>query len=402
MSRQEHPTWEDELMPYLDGQLGAAEAARIAGHLETCDDCAGSIADSKRLSRQMSGWKVEGSSEKMKEGVLAELRSRSANTQPQTRWSWWTKRRVWAVGLSGAFAGVMIIVLASTREKTDLSLPVESALTISQPSVVPSAPMQQGREQEELFRLEKQSAVTVAEAQRPSPDLLPGPLIMRSARMNIIAKDFEGARSKLESIVLQSQGYLDQLTVKGEAGSGRVLSATLRLPSDRVDAGLNELRKLGKVREESQNSSDVTSQYVDLGARLTNARNTESRFQTILKERTGKLSDVVDVEREISRIREEIERMEAQQKEMKNQVQFASVQIEMTEEYHAQLLPSVPSSATSLWNASVDGYHTAEESLLGLALLILRFGPTLILWSALLLPTGLVLRRIQRAKTFRP
>jgi chromosome segregation ATPase len=225
-------------------------------------------------------------------------------------------------------------------------------------------------------------------------------MIIRSARLTLVARDFEGSRSKLESIVRQSEGYMDQLTVRGETGAGRVLSATLRLPSDRMDTGLSELRKLGKVREESQNSSDVTSQYVDLGARLTNARNTESRFQTILKERTGKLSDVVDVEREISRIREEIERMEAQQKEMNNKVQYASVQIELSEEYHAQLLPSVPSAATSLWNATIDGYHTAVDSLLDLTLLILRYGPALIIWLVLLLPVALFLRRICRVRFF--
>ena len=135
---------------------------------------------------------------------------------------------------------------------------------------------------------------------------------------------------------------------------------------------------------------------MDLRARLTNARNSESRLQTILKERTGKLSDVVDLEREISRVREDIERMEAQEKEISHQVQYASIQIEMSEEYHAQLVPSVPSAGTSLWNASVEGYHTAQDSLLGLALFLLRYGPALLLWAALLLPIALFVRRLRR------
>ena len=105
-------------------------------------------------------------------------------------------------------------------------------------------------------------------------------MVIRSARLTILTKDFDGARARIEAIARQSQGYLDQLTAAGEVGSGRTISATLRLPSDRTESGLAELRKLGKVREESQNSSDVTSQYVDLQARLTNARNTEQRLRS--------------------------------------------------------------------------------------------------------------------------
>ena len=129
-------------------------------------------------------------------------------------------------------------------------------------------------------------------------------MIVRSARLTILTKDFDGSRARIETIARESQGYLDQLTAQGEVGSGRTLSATLRLPSGRTETALVELRKLGKVREESQNSSDVTSQYVDLQARLTNARNTEQRLTDLLRERTGKLPEVVEVEREISRVRE--------------------------------------------------------------------------------------------------
>ena len=54
MSHREHPLWEEELMPYLDGQLDAAKASEIAEHLETCEDCAAAVADAKRLSQQMT------------------------------------------------------------------------------------------------------------------------------------------------------------------------------------------------------------------------------------------------------------------------------------------------------------------------------------------------------------
>jgi hypothetical protein len=99
------------------------------------------------------------------------------------------------------------------------------------------------------------------------------------------------------------------------------------------------------------------------------------------------------VEREIARVREEIERMEAQRKDVFNKTQFATIQVELSEEYRAELQPSAPSAGTQLRNALIDGYHGALNSLLGLALFALRYGPALLLWAIVLVPVALLLRR---------
>jgi hypothetical protein len=222
-------------------------------------------------------------------------------------------------------------------------------------------------------------------------------MIVRSVRLTLITKVFDDARSRIDAIVRQSQGYVEQLTIKGGSGSARTLSATLRLPADRVEAGLTELRRLGQAKEESQNSLDVTSQYVDLAARLTNARNTEQRLLKLLSERTGNLRDVVEAEREVARVREEIERMEAQRKNLSARVQFATVQLELSEEYQAQLEPSLPSGGTRLRNAAIEGYRHAVETALETVLVTLRYGPTVLLLLGLLCPVAFVLWR-RRAK----
>jgi hypothetical protein len=102
--------------------------------------------------------------------------------------------------------------------------------------------------------------------------------------------------TKIDQIVMQSQGYIDRLTVRADTGSARSLTATLRFPAGRTDAGVIELKKLGRLLEETQNSSDITSQYVDLAARLSNARNSEQRLLDLMRNRTGDLKDVVELE----------------------------------------------------------------------------------------------------------
>ena len=78
---------------------------------------------------------------------------------------------------------------------------------------------------------------------------------------------------------------------------------------------------------------------------------------------------------------------------MSNKVRFATVQLHLSEEYRAEIQPAVPTAGTQLRNASIDGYHAALQSLLGVALFLLRIGPALLLWCAVFLPIVLLVRR---------
>ena len=89
-------------------------------------------------------------------------------------------------------------------------------------------------------------------------------------------------------------------------------------------------KKFGRVDTEAQTGEEVTAQYVDLQARLANSKNTEQRLTDVLRQRTGKLSDVLEVETEIARVRGEIESMEAERKTMATQVAFATLNLTLT------------------------------------------------------------------------
>jgi hypothetical protein len=394
MSRQEHPVWEEELMPYVDGQLAPARESEIADHVKACPECAAAIADARRLSRQMQSWKVEESPETTRERVFAALQDRSGSERAQRSGHWWTNRRVWAYGLTGVFATTLLLfttapLLLRSRQGAPVASyeqPLTSVFELERAAVEQTPQQgQQGRQGQSGQQ---------AGAAKELPAEPSGPMVIRTAQLALLTKEFDSARSRTEGIVRQLQGYLDGMTIRGEVGSMRALAATLRLPADRLDSGLVELRKLGRVREESQNSSDVTSQFVDLQARLANARNTEQRLLKLQRERTDKLADVVNVEREISRVREEIERMVAQEKDMSNKVQFATIHLEISEEYRAQIQTPAPSSGTQLRNAAIDGYHAAVSSVLAVALFFLRYGPALLLWAVVLLAVALFARRL--------
>ena len=224
-----------------------------------------------------------------------------------------------------------------------------------------------------------------------------GPMIIRTAQLSLITKEFDKARASLEAILKRHRGYVGELKVGGNTGSGRTLTATLRVPADQLDATLIEVKTLGRAESESQSGQDTTSAYVDLQARLSNARNTEQRLTDLLRNRTGKLSDVLAVEQELDRVRGEIEEMEAERKNMVNQVSYATLSATIAEDYQAQLQVVPPSTSTRLSNAAVEGYRSMVDGVVSLTLFLLSNGPSLLLWGAILfMPARMLWKKVRR------
>jgi uncharacterized small protein (DUF1192 family) len=189
------------------------------------------------------------------------------------------------------------------------------------------------------------------------------------------------------------------MTISSPKNSSRSLSANLAIPTEQTDAALQEFRSLGRVEEERQGSEEVTSQSEDLDIRLKNAREAESRLTNILRVGTGKVSDVLEVETEITRVREEIERMEAEQKRLNSRVTFASIDLNLTEEFQAE--PGIRSSQLGLRmrNAFIDGYRGAADGVLNVLEIVLSTGPSLFLWGLILFwPARWAWRRWQKGR----
>lgn len=230
------------------------------------------------------------------------------------------------------------------------------------------------------------------------PTLLP--MIARGVSLTIVVKDVEAARTSLDAILAEHHGYFAQLSASTPDGGPRSLQGSLRIPAGELQPAVAAIRKLGRVDRESQSGEEVSQQHADLAARLKTARETEERFQAILQQRTGKVSDVLEVEQNIARVRGEIERMEAEQRALEHRVDFATAEVQLNEEYKARFESPTASVSTQMHNAMVAGYHHVTETLLDFVLFVEEFGPPLLLWLVILgLPIVLAWRRYKRTWT---
>ncbi len=409
-------------MAYLDSELPADRASHVAAHLEQCGECRAWIAESRTLSERLTDWQVEPAPVSLSEHVTAAIQKGEIKPQATTmplsarqqhplfglpRWAWAATGTACVLFLiaflvispftSRRSAMISVLNPAPSREEV-WPLPTSPAASPRAQGIVGGVPG--GVPEGEIGgvaggALDKLTGGGGGGEQNPP---IVGPMIVRTASLKLLANDFDKTRAALEEVVRRHRGYSAQVTAGSESGSARTLSATFRVPADQLDAAIAEIKQLAHVEQESQGGEEVTEQYVDVTARLSNARRTEQTLLEVLEKRTGKLSDVLAVEQELARVREEIERMDAELKNLQNRVSFATLQVELHEEYKAQLeIP--PSLGGRLWNAVVEGFRTAADSVVGLVLFLLNVGPVLLLWALILFwPARYAWRRVCAAR----
>ena len=135
-------------------------------------------------------------------------------------------------------------------------------------------------------------------------------MVIRTGQASIRVDSLDRAVSQVRLLAGRIGGYVANTTMQTGGGQLRSASLEVKFPADRFDEGLSGLAPIGKLESVNVNAEDVGEEFTDVTARMGNARRLESRLIDLLATRTGKLKDVLDVERELARVREEIERYE--------------------------------------------------------------------------------------------
>jgi Domain of unknown function (DUF4349) len=422
MSIASHPVAPEEIMAHLDGELSSAGAQSVSTHLEFCVTCQELVNSLRSTSHSLSSWTVRTPAASFDEHVLRELAehkgSGSARENSRRRPRMFRSRPLaWALA-SLAFAvlfGAQILdrwhrgLVPASRGTVNVRLvgpntaPPSSTGAVAGPQggyqgirgLAQNSLSTNGRLQGDKLQAFK----TLKEQPRgyQSP-LQTGPMIARSVSLSIVAKDFDSSHVSLGAILERHNGYAADLNVATPQGAARSLQASLRIPARQLPAALAELKSLGRVELETQNGEEVTEQHADLIARLKNSLETEQRLQAILTQRTGKISEVLEVEQEIARVRGEIEQMEAEQKNLEHRVDFATIDLKLSEEYKAKLDSPAPAISTLIHNAAVNGYRNVADTLVSIVLFFAEYGPVLIFWLLLFfIPAWLGWRRWRHA-----
>jgi uncharacterized coiled-coil protein SlyX len=158
------------------------------------------------------------------------------------------------------------------------------------------------------------------------------------------------------------------------------------------DTFLDDVSKLGVAESRNQTAQDVSEEFVDLEAQITNKKRLEERIVALLKDSSGKIKDVIEVEHELARVRGEIEQMEGRLRYLTNRTDFTTVSIaaRVEENYVPPAAPSFFSRIAQAWHLSLDSLRVFGEEVVVAIVWVL---PWLAVICVVAIPALLVVRK---------
>ncbi|MBT6254102.1 DUF4349 domain-containing protein [Candidatus Uhrbacteria bacterium] len=156
--------------------------------------------------------------------------------------------------------------------------------------------------------------------------------MIKTGYLTLLVDQISEALPKINEIATAHNGFTENSN-SGEYPSGeRHGYLTIRVPSSNYDAAVFDIRELAlKIVDESSSAQDVTEQYTDLETRLSVAQEEESAYLALL-DRANDVSDLLQVQRELSNVRVRIESLQGQIKYLDNQTDLSTITITLEEE----------------------------------------------------------------------
>ena len=183
--------------------------------------------------------------------------------------------------------------------------------------------------------------------------------IISQASLDLEVNDVNAAATQLRGLVESFGGFIEHVSTSG-GPNPEYGSAVVRVPGDRFLDALDSIERLGKALGQTLGQRDVTGEAIDLEARLKSERSAEESLLKLL-ERAVSVSDVLTVERELSRVRADIERLQGQLEFIQRSVALATIAVSFVLPPGA--IPSAPSASLQI---EVDDVERSANRVRGL------------------------------------
>jgi hypothetical protein len=156
-------------------------------------------------------------------------------------------------------------------------------------------------------------------------------MVIRTAQLTVQVQDMESALAQARQIATRGGGFVSATNTRVEKVNDQdrvVADITLQVRSDAADATLSDLRGLGKVTTETSGSQDVTEEYVDLTSNLRNLQASESAILKLMEKAT-QIQDVLALQRELTNVRGQIERIQGRKTYLERRSDMATITLSL-------------------------------------------------------------------------
>lgn len=221
--------------------------------------------------------------------------------------------------------------------------------------------------------------------------------IIYNATLDLIVADLEDVAAGVEELARKHDGFLAKSSIDTARGRPRSGSWTIRVPVTRYNEFLSAAGALGELERRTEDSREVTAEFYDLDTRIRNKRVEEERLLKHLADSTGKLEDILAVEKELSRVRTEMEQMQGQLRVLQDLTALSTVTLNAREiqGYVPVASPTFGTRIGRAWTQSLDGLLSAGKTIVIAAVF---FAPWLIVIALPIVVVILLRWRLRRKR----
>lgn len=188
--------------------------------------------------------------------------------------------------------------------------------------------------------------------------------IIYEAKLQLVVDDFANVPATVTSLVNRHDGFIAQSDVGSMQGRSRSGSWKIRIPVEKYQDFLNASGEVGQTESLSQNAADVSEQFYDAQARVSNKKRLETRIVKLLEKSDQEIQHVIEVENALGRVREEIEIIEGRLRYLADRTSLATVELNIREQrnYVPETAASLNDRIATAWTGSVFRLQRSAEN----------------------------------------
>ena len=220
----------------------------------------------------------------------------------------------------------------------------------------------------------------------------PNRLVIKTGTMSMVVKDIGSTVKNIVQYAEDKGGWVvsSSVTEREKVPSG---SITVRVPSELFDEAITYFRGLAeKITYEGTRGQDVTEEYTDLQSRLRNLEAAETQLLKIMG-RSGTIPDVLAVQKELTSVRDQIERTKGRIQYLEESAEMATVTVNLA--LSEELLPIPPSEKWRPKYILLQAWHSVLTALRSISYLLIWIGVYGLIW----IPLGLIIWQVRKYRS---
>lgn len=155
--------------------------------------------------------------------------------------------------------------------------------------------------------------------------------IIKNSTLDYEVDSYDDAYKTIHDIVTKEGGFIASSS-RQKLANGKIRGyIVVRVPSGKFSLTIQAMAGLGELKNQAVTSQDVTKQYVDLASRLKSKKTLETRLLKMIEDGKGELKDLISIEKELGKVRAEIETMQGQINYYNNLISLSTLTINLSE-----------------------------------------------------------------------